>query len=142
MLPILRHLEPLHRRERWDTLGQMLDNIWSDEFPMIKAFGNMDIYEDENNLHVEAELPGFKRDEIQITLENNVLHLEAERKQESENKDNNYYVRERSQGKMSRVIRLPIPVEPENVKAAFENGILKVTLEKQQKNKTRKIEIK
>lgn len=142
MLPILRHFEPVHRRESLDNLSRLFDEIWPGEWLGRQDIGRIDLYEDDDKLHVDAELPGFGKDDISLTLENNVLHLEAERKVEKEDKNANYYVRERSTGKWARMIRLPVAVDPDHVQAGFKDGVLTITLDKQQKNKTRKIEVK
>jgi len=140
MLPILRNFDPLARSTQWNHLGRLLDDLWSGDFPSHKI-GNIDVYEDDDKLHIDAEFPGFKREEINITLEDNVLLLEAQRNESKEEKNNNYFVRERTQGKIARAVRLPVAVDEKNVEAVFADGVLKVTMEKHQKSKAHKIQI-
>lgn len=140
MLPILRNFDPLARSTQWNHLGRLLDDLWSGDFPSQKI-GNIDVYEDDDKLHIDAEFPGFKREEINITLEDNVLLLEAQRNEDKEQKNNNYFVRERTQGKIARAVRLPVAVDEKNVEAVFADGVLKVTMEKHQKSKAHKIQI-
>jgi HSP20 family protein len=141
MLPILRNFEPISRGPQWNNLGRLLDELWSGDLTTHKI-GNIDVYEDDNKLYIDAELPGFKREEIAITLEDNVLLLEAQRGEEKEHQSNNYFVRERTQGKIARAIRLPVAVDEGKVEASFGDGVLKVSLEKHQKSKAHKIQIK
>jgi len=110
MLPILRNFDPLARSTQWNHLGRLLDDLWSGDFPSHKI-GNIDVYEDDDKLHIDAEFPGFKREEINITLEDNVLLLEAQRNESKEEKNNNYFGRERTQGKFGRAVRLPVGVD-------------------------------
>jgi HSP20 family protein len=143
MLPILRHFEPLTRREPLENITRMMEDFWPmEDFFGTRDMGRIDLYEDDDRLYVKAEIPGFTRDDIQLTLENNTLHLEASHKGEVEDKGANYYIRERSTAKWARVIRLPVIVEPEKVEATCKDGVLTVSLEKQQKSKTHKIEIR
>jgi HSP20 family protein len=142
MLPILRHFEPLTRRDPLENLSRLVEDFWPTEWLDRGDIGRINLYEDDDRLHVEAEMPGFSRDEIQLTIENNVLHLEAQRKEEKERKNANYYIRERSEGKWARMIRLPVPVEHDKVEANFKDGVLHIEIEKQQKSRTRKIEVK
>ena len=81
-------------------------------------------------------------DDIEITLEDGVLHLQSHHSGETEEKDSNYYVRERVQGKWARSVQLPIAVNEENIQAVFTDGILKISLEKQPDKKAHKIEVK
>jgi HSP20 family protein len=87
--------------------------------------------EREKEIEVTAELPGMSEEDIDITLARDVLTIKGEKKQETEDKGNNYYRMERSYGKFSRVIPLPDGVvDNENVDATFKNGVLTITLPK------------
>ena len=87
------------------------------------------------------ELPGFEQNQISATLEDGLLHLQAQRDQDKETKEDHYYLRERSSGKWQRSIKLPIEVEPDNVQATYKDGLLKVTLNKLARQQSRKISI-
>lgn len=92
---------------------------------------SVNVTERENELEVTAELPGMNEDDIDITLARDVLTIKGEKKQETEDKGDNYYRMERSYGKFSRVIPLPADVvDNENVEATFKNGVLTITLPK------------
>lgn len=101
----------------------------------------VDIQETEEGYRLQAELPGLTKDDINITLENNVLRLSGERKFEKDAKKENYHRIERTYGTFTRAFALPQQVNPEGVHAAFENGILTLTVPKAEQAKPRKINI-
>ncbi|HVT57573.1 MAG TPA: Hsp20/alpha crystallin family protein [Thermoanaerobaculia bacterium] len=101
----------------------------------------VDIQETEDAYRLQAELPGMTKDDIQITLENNVLRVSGERKFEKDTKKENYHRIERSYGSFVRSFVLPLQVSPDKVEAAFENGVLSVTVPKAEQAKPRKIAI-
>jgi HSP20 family protein len=101
----------------------------------------VDIEETENAYILRAELPGLTKDDLQITLENNVLRLSGERKVEKNVDQGNYHRIERVFGTFSRSFALPHEVDAEHVQARFENGVLTLTVPKAEQAKPRKIEI-
>jgi len=123
-------------------LARLFDDLWSETVISDSSnFGNLDLYEDRGGIHLDVELPGCQRDDIELSLEDGAIHLQAQRKEEKESKDANYYVRERIRGQWSRSIQLPEPVNKDNIDATFKDGILRIVLEKQQKNEPHKIKI-
>lgn len=101
----------------------------------------VDVFENENNLVLEAELPGMKREDFDLSIENNVLTLKGERKFEKKDERDNYHRVERAYGSFTRSFTLPSTVTSEGAKAEFKNGILNVTLPKREETKARKIEV-
>lgn len=102
----------------------------------------VDIQETEDAYVFLAELPGLNKSDIQITLENNVLRLSGERKFEKDSaKKENFHRIERTYGAFSRSFTLPTLVNSEKVEAAFENGILRISVPKAEQAKPRKIAI-
>jgi HSP20 family protein len=101
----------------------------------------VDIQETEDTYRLLAELPGLTKDDIQITLENNVLRLSGERKLEKDVKRESYQRIERTYGAFARSFSLPHQVNSDGVQAAFENGILTITVPKAEQSKPRKIAI-
>jgi HSP20 family protein len=102
----------------------------------------LDLSEDQNNLIVEVELPGVKKDDLEVSVHNGVLSISGERPVvESEQKDATYYRQERFHGRFHRSITLPKPVELDAVKADYRNGILTVTLPKTEEARPRQIEV-
>ncbi|KAB2842339.1 MAG: Hsp20/alpha crystallin family protein [Melioribacteraceae bacterium] len=90
----------------------------------------IDISEKNDKILVEAEIPGVKKEDLKITLQDNILTIKGEKKKEEESKDNNYYRCERSYGSFSRSFTLPAEVNTEKVDAKFSDGMLKIELKK------------
>ena len=104
-------------------------------------FPKVDIWEDNDRLVLEAELPGMKAEDFELSFENNTLTLKGERNFESKTDKGNYHRVERSYGSFTRSFTLPPTVTAEGAKAEFDNGILHLTLPKREETKARKIEV-
>jgi HSP20 family protein len=102
----------------------------------------VDVYEKDNNVVIEAEIPGAKKEDIEVKVKDNAVVVRGEVKKEEEKKEENYYRRERFYGKFERVIPLPADVKIEEAKAEYQDGILKLTIPKSVQEKEVKIEIK
>ena len=102
---------------------------------------SVDVFEDKESLKIVAELPGLKPEDVKITLENSTLTLRGEKKQVAEEKTERVHRYERSYGSFERSFSLPNTVDAEKVAAAFENGVLTVTLPKAEKAKPREIAV-
>jgi HSP20 family protein len=103
---------------------------------------SVDIFENKDQLVIEAELPGMKPENVDVSIENNVLTIHGERKFEKKDEGDNFHRVERAYGTFTRSFTLPPTVSSENVNAAFDNGVLKLTLAKREETKPRRIEIK
>lgn len=103
---------------------------------------HVDIFEDKDRIVLEAELAGMKPEDVNISIENNVLTLHGERRFEKKEDDKNFHRIERSYGRFTRSFTLPPTVTSDNAVAEFENGILRLTLAKREEAKPRRIEIK
>ncbi|HEV7903427.1 MAG TPA: Hsp20/alpha crystallin family protein [Pyrinomonadaceae bacterium] len=101
----------------------------------------VDIYENKDQIVLEAELPGMNREDFELSIENNVLTLRGERRFEKKDESDNYHRVERSYGSFTRSFTLPQTVSPENVTAEYKNGVLRVVLQKREEVKARRIEI-
>jgi len=101
----------------------------------------VDIQETDDAYRIHAELPGMTKDDIQITMENNVLRLSGERKFEKDTKQENYHRIERTYGAFSRSFALPNQVSSDKVEAKFENGVLSIVVPKAEQAKPRRISI-
>ena len=101
----------------------------------------VDIYENKDQIVLEAELPGMNREDFELSIENNVLTLRGERRFEKRDESDNYHRVERSYGSFTRSFTLPQTVSPENVAAEYKNGVLRVVLQKREEVKARRIEI-
>lgn len=90
----------------------------------------MDISEDDHAFTVTAEMPGARPEDVEVTVDEDVLTIRAERTQERETNRRNYHLVERSVGVFQRSLRLPAPVDAGKVQASFDNGVLTVTIPK------------
>jgi HSP20 family protein len=102
----------------------------------------VDIYEnDKHEIVLRAELPGLKREDLDIRVENNTLTLRGERKHDAEVKQESYHRVERSYGAFSRSFSLPATVNTEKVQATFADGVLTITLPMREEAKPRQIQV-
>ena len=102
---------------------------------------SVDIYEDENSITLEADLPGLKPGDFNLSIENYRLTLSGERKFEKENKGDNWRRVERSYGRFTRSFSLPSTVNVDAVNAEFKDGVLRVTMPKKEEVKARQIQV-
>ncbi len=133
------------------SLQDEVNRLFTTAFPSTNAredvmggawYPRVDIFENSDNLVLEAELPGMKHDDFELSFENNVLTLKGERRFEKKNESDNYHRVERAYGTFTRSFTLPPTVTAEGAKAEFENGVLHISLPKREETKARKIEIK
>ena len=112
--------------------------MWSEE--SIFTFSpRVDVVETDREIKVSAELPGMDEEDIELRLDNNILTIRGEKKQE---KGENYYRSERVYGTFQRAIRLPAEVDADKAEAVFKNGVLTVRLPKTVASRAKKISIK
>jgi HSP20 family protein len=102
----------------------------------------VDIYEnDKHEIVLRAELPGLKREDLDIRVENNTLTLRGERKRDTEVKQESYHRVERVYGGFARSFSLPTTVDTEKVQASFTDGVLTITLPMREEAKPRQIQV-
>ena len=102
---------------------------------------SVDIYENKDQIVLEAELPGMKQEDFDLSIENNVITLRGERKFEKTDETDNYHRVERSYGSFTRSFTLPQTVSADGATAEYTNGVLRVTLPKREETKARRIEV-
>ena len=102
---------------------------------------SLDVSETKDEYVVKAEIPGIDPKDIDISLSDGMLTIKGEKKQEKEEKEENYHLVERSYGTFTRSIQLSGEVQAEKIKAEYKNGILKVVLPKSEKAKQKEIKI-
>ncbi len=103
----------------------------------------VDVMENEGGFLVKAEIPGIDEKDLQVTLENNILTIAGEKKEERSEKDRDsrWVVSERKFGSFRRSISLPEGIRSDKIKAAFRNGVLRVEIPREESAKPRKITI-
>jgi HSP20 family protein len=139
--------------DQYDLAQHEFDNMVGRMFGN-RLFGNggrseipapfgVDVREDTDHIYVEADVPGFKKEEIEINLENQMLTIQAEHKAENEQKGdkNGWLLRERRYSRFERSFTLPPTVDPQTVLAKLNDGVLTVTLNKRAETKPRKVTV-
>lgn len=139
--------------EHW--LDRFVDEVWRRPFPSL--FGrdrwlpikplsirmpSIDVYEEKDSVVVKAELPGMKKEDVEVSLSGETLTIKGEKKEDREVKEDDYYRRERSYGSFSRTVALPCDVKSEDIKASFKDGILEVRMPKTEEAKKKAISVK
>lgn len=102
---------------------------------------SLDLYEDKDNLVVKVEVPGMKREDIDVSLHEGCLSVSGERKSEEKHQDAEMYRTERFFGRFQRTVALPTPVAADKVKAQYQDGILTITLPKTEEAKPKRIDV-
>jgi HSP20 family protein len=101
----------------------------------------VDVWEDKDNVYVETPLPGIQSDKVNISIENDVLTIEGSEERKTEVEEKNYYRREVRHGSFHRAVALPTSVKSDEAKAEYENGILKISVPKEERAKPKKVQI-
>lgn len=127
--------EDLARLQR--EMSRWMGGPGGDRWPV--AFPPLNVYDDGENFHVRAELPGLNQDKIELSVAGDVLTLKADRP--LEDVGGSYHRRERNAGSFSRSINLPDTVDANSVRASYVNGVLEVTLPRAPEVRPRKISI-
>ena len=129
-----------------DEMNRLFDDFFGR--PLIKTewtegvwTPTVDVSEDKDNVVIKAEMPGMKKDEVRISVQDNVITLKGEKKQEKEEKEANYHRIERSYGSFCRSFQLPTSVKTDKIKANYKDGVLSVTLPKTEEVKPKEIPI-
>jgi len=144
----LQHWRPFSSLDEWE---QRLENMfgpshipfWGMEGPWQEASWSpsVEVFDKDDKLVVNAELPGLNEEDIDVSVENSTLTIKGERKAENEVKEADYYRCERFYGSFYRAIPLPSKVVADGIEANYENGVLSITLPKSGEDKPKKIEV-
>ena len=102
----------------------------------------VDVAERDNEYQVKVELPGVSKDDVKITMQDDILTIRGEKKQEKESKASSYHRVERSYGSFQRSFTLPTSVRHDGIEASYREGILTITLPKAEESKPKQIEVK
>ena len=134
-----------------ERMRREMDRLWDSFFegkPATRTreegewIPSLDVSETKGELVVKAELPGIDPKDIDISLNEGVLTIKGQKKQEKEEKEEGYHLVERSYGSFIRAIRLPREVKSDKINASYKDGVLKVTLPKTEEAKKKEIKIK
>jgi len=135
----------------FERMRREMDRLWDSFFEgkprrrgeeRVEWLPSLDVSETKNEIVVKAEIPGIDPKDIDISLADGVLTIKGEKKQEKEEKDENYHLIERSYGSFTRSVQLPKEVKSDKISASYKNGLLRVTLPKSEETKKKEIKIK
>lgn len=143
----------LERREDFmkpfRELQREIDRLFEDFFtPMTRRstaysyLPDIDVYETDDSVVVEVEVPGMDKKDFQVKVEDGILRITGEKKLEREKENRNYKVVERCYGKFERSLSLPDYVDPDKIKAKYENGVLTISLPKREEKKAKVVDVK
>jgi HSP20 family protein len=143
---------------RWETyrdvlaLQNRMNSIFQDfsrgngsaENELVTAAGfvpPVDIYEDQNKLVLKIEIPGMRQEDLDVHMENNTLTVRGERNFQTEGKEENFHRVERRYGTFYRAFTVPNTIDPDNVKADYDAGVLRLELQKRPETKPKQIKV-
>ncbi|MCI0440788.1 MAG: Hsp20/alpha crystallin family protein [Chloroflexi bacterium] len=140
--------------QRWDPFNELrqmqdtMNRLWRgygvrDGEDVMESWAvPLDVVQEGDNILVRASMPGIKPEDINVTLENDVLTIKGETRSETEKTEGNYLLRERRSGAFHRSLRLPDTVDTEKADTKYENGVLTVTFPKIEAKKAKRLEVK
>ena len=140
------------------NVERMFEDLWARPWRSLMDFGwprhrhlwtdleatspAIEISEDKNDVLVKAELPGMKKEDLEINVEERLLTIRGEKKKEEERKGEGYFYSERSYGAFERCIEIPRDVQSDKAHATFKDGVLEVRLPKTEEAKRKEVKIK
>ena len=138
--------KPFSGLTNWAGTPDLFEGAFDSMFPAFSKDENgwlprVDITDDKDNIHIQAEVPGMKKEEVKVTYENGLLSISGERKREEKKENTGYYRLERQYGSFVRSFRLKEEVRADAIKAGYKDGILHITLPKVEEKKPREIEV-
>ena len=132
-----------------DEMDNLFNRFFDMDLPISRRlFGDgewaprVDVIEGKGDITVKAEIPGCEAKDIDVKLDGRTLKISGEKKQEKEEKDENFHRVERSYGSFCRMVELPTEVIQEDVDAVYKKGVLKLVFKKARESEAKKIEIK
>lgn len=151
----LMRWQPITEVERWfDRFDRLFDRMlnrffrdWERDFWGLtwrheQWIPAMEVSETPDAYIVRVELPGVKTDDIEVTIQDDILTIKGKRERSEERKDERIHFVERSYGEFARSLRIPTDVKVDAVEASYKDGVLEVRLPKSEENKPRRIEVK
>ncbi len=134
-----RFMEDMWRRPFPSLFGR---DRWLPSRPLSIRTPSLDVYEEKDSVVVKAELPGMKKEDVEVNLAGENLTIKGEKKEDKEVKEDDYYRRERSYGSFLRTIALPCEVKSDEIKASFKDGVLEVRMPKTEEAKKKSISVR
>ncbi|HLP16138.1 MAG TPA: Hsp20/alpha crystallin family protein [Bacteroidota bacterium] len=142
--PVARSLHSFQRE-----MNRMLDNFFHGDvfdegrFGGSEAFAPMvDVSETKDTYVIKAELPGLKKEDVKVTMNNNIVTIAGEKKIEEEKREGNFYRMERSFGSFERSIAIPGPIKADAIECKYADGLLTLSLPKTEEAKQKVIDVK
>jgi HSP20 family protein len=141
---------PWKPQKRSSSLRRELDKLWYDYFGEWEATQgpgrnwtpSLDIVETDTSFVITAEVPGMVAEDIEISVQNEVLKIRGEKRRDRQEQQGSYHLVERSYGSFSRSIRLPRGIQGDEIKATCKDGVLRVTLPKKQRNGPKAVQVR
>ncbi len=142
---------------RWEPMREMvtlrdaMDRLFDDAFTRPwgltengrgMALPAVDMYQTDDDVVVKMAVPGIKPEDVQISVTGDTLNIKGELKEETDNKEKTYHIREQRWGSFERTLSLPTDVRADKAQAEFENGVLTITLPKAEEVKPKTITVK
>jgi HSP20 family protein len=149
-MTLLTRWEPVREfsslQDRLNRMNRLFRESYSPESPeealtTTNFAPPVDIYEDEHNISLRMEVPGIDENDIDVRIEGNTLTVHGERKLEKDEKEENYRRIERQYGSFTRSFTLPNSVDPSQVSAHYDKGVLKISLAKKAEAKPKQIKV-
>jgi HSP20 family protein len=135
--------------QQWSNLRDEINHLFDAPFGELTRCGEffggwapaLDLREDKDNLIATVELPGLKKEDIDVSVHEGVLSVTGERSREAQTEDAGIHRAERFYGRFHRTVSLPKPVKVEAIQAAYRDGLLTVTMPKTEEAKPRQIDV-
>ncbi|MFQ5491505.1 MAG: Hsp20/alpha crystallin family protein [Phycisphaerae bacterium] len=141
-----RFIQPNNSLFSWDPfqeLESLTRSLGASDAGLAGPNGfRVDVREEDDRYVVQADLPGFSRDAVEVTFENGVLTISGEVRSDQQQQDETFHLRERRYGRVSRSFAMPEEVDTDNIQATMADGVLTVTLTKTPAAQPRKITVK
>ncbi len=141
--------------QRWEpfkemmTLRNAMDRLFDDSIVRPSALTSgqetalpLDVYQTAKDVVVKASLPGYKPEEVDITITGDTLTIKGEHQEEKETKEEDYWLQERHYGSFARSVTIPVEVKSDKAEASFDDGVLTLTLPKAEVVKPKQIKVK
>lgn len=120
--------------------GDLWRGDWTEGAPTTWA-PSIDMYREGDNYVVECSVPGVRKEDVDITLDDNILNIRGHMRKSEEVKEENYHMREMRRGMFQRSVQLPDEIDPNKVSARIDNGLLRVTLTPTEQTKRRQLKV-